>query len=125
MRIIAASSRELEKSAAQGKLRHDPYYRLNVLSFHLPPLRKRRQNIEALARGMVERFVDSFGKSPSAISPGALVALRSFPWPGNIRQLGNAMQHVVLVSSGSELLKEHLPVRVRQPAFALGPFPNP
>jgi transcriptional regulator with PAS, ATPase and Fis domain len=121
MRIIAASSWELEESAAQGKLRHDLYYRLNVLSFHLPPLRKRRQHTDALARGMVEPFADRFRKSPTAISPDALVALRSFPCPGNIRQLENA----VLISSGSDLLKEHLSVRVRQSVFALRSFPNP
>jgi transcriptional regulator with PAS, ATPase and Fis domain len=112
-RVIAASNCDVEEAVTQGKLRHDLYYRLNVFSFHLPPLRERRQDIEALARGMVARFADRFRKSVSAISPEALVALQSFLWPGNIRQLENVVQHAVLVSSGSELLKEHLPVCVR------------
>ena len=67
---------------------------------------------------------DKFRKSLSSISHGAMVALQPFPWPGNFRQPKNAVQLAVLVSSGRELLKEHLPVCVRQPAFALSPFPN-
>jgi DNA-binding NtrC family response regulator len=74
---------------------------------------------------MVERFAARFRKSNSAISPGALVALQSSPWPGNLRQLENAVQHAVLVSRGLELLAEHLPICMPQPAFAPRPFPNP
>src|SRR5262249_36851999 len=108
-RIIAASNGDLEEAVARGMFRQDLYYRLNVFSFHLSPLRERRQDIEALARGMVARFADTLRKSLSAISPGALVALQSFPWPGNIPQLENAMRRAVLVSSGPELLEEPLP----------------
>jgi DNA-binding NtrC family response regulator len=115
-RIIAASNWDLEEAVARGKFRQDLYYRLNVLSFHLPPLRERRQDIEPLARGMVASFAAKFRKSLSALSPGALVALQSFPWPGNIRQLENAVQQAVLLSGGPELLEEHLPAYVRQPA---------
>jgi DNA-binding NtrC family response regulator len=115
-RILAASNWDLEEAVVRGKFRQDLYYRLNVLSFHLSPLRERRQDIEALARGMVAHFAHKFGKSLSAISPDALVALQLFPWPGNIRQLENAMQRAVMVSSGPELLEEHLPACVRQPS---------
>jgi transcriptional regulator with PAS, ATPase and Fis domain len=116
-RIIVASNWDLEAAVAQGKFRQDLYYRLTVLSIHLPPLRERWQDIEPLARAMMARFADRFGKVVSAISPEALAALHAFPWPGNVRQLENAVQHAVLVSRGPELLKEHLPVCVGQPAF--------
>jgi DNA-binding NtrC family response regulator len=87
-------------------------------------LRERRQDIEALARGMRAGFADRFHKSLLARSPGALIPLQSFPWPDNVRQLENAVPHAVLVSSGPELVKAHLPVCVCQPAFALRSFPN-
>jgi DNA-binding NtrC family response regulator len=128
-RVIAASNWDLEEAVARGKFRLDLYYRLNVLSFHLPPLRERRQDIEALARGMVAHFAGKFCKPLSAISPGALVALESFPWPGNIRQLENAVQQAVLLSSGPDLLEEHLPACVRHavlaPQVSSSPSPAP
>jgi DNA-binding NtrC family response regulator len=115
-RIIAASNWDLEAAVARGKFGQDLYYRLNVVSFHLPPLRERRQDIEPLVRGMAACFAKRFGKPVWDVSPGALVALQSFPWPGNIRQLENAVLQAVLVCRGPELLREHLPIAVSQPA---------
>ncbi|HWG47519.1 MAG TPA: sigma-54 dependent transcriptional regulator [Gemmataceae bacterium] len=112
-RIIAASNWDLEDAVAQGKFRQDLYYRLNVLAFFLPPLRERRQDIEALARAMVARFAAKFGKRLFVVSPEVLQALQIFPWPGNIRQLENVLQQAVLVCPGSELLFEHLPHPIR------------
>jgi DNA-binding NtrC family response regulator len=118
-RVIAASNWDLEEATARGKFRQDLYYRLNVLAFHLPPLRERRQDVGPLARGMVVRFSQKFEKGLFAVSPEALAALESFPWPGNIRQLENAVQQGVLVSAGPELLRQHLPEPVR--GFAAPP----
>jgi DNA-binding NtrC family response regulator len=123
-RIIAASNWDLEKAVAERRFRPDLYYRLNVLSFQVPPLRQRRQDIEPLAQGMVAHFADRFRKPRPAISPGALAALHACPWLGNIRQLANAVQHAVLVGSGPELVEENLPVSVRQPPSVGRPFPN-
>src|SRR5207244_8848156 len=92
----------LDQAAARGRFRADLYFRLNVMSFHLPPLRERVQDIAPLARGMAARFNLKFNKELFDVSPEALAALESFPWPGNIRQLENVMQHAVLVSSGPE-----------------------
>jgi DNA-binding NtrC family response regulator len=86
------------------------------MSFHLPPLRERVQDIAPLARGMAARFNRKFQKELFDVSPEALAALESFPWPGNIRQLENVMQHAVLVSAGSELLSHHLPQPVQDHA---------
>jgi DNA-binding NtrC family response regulator len=96
-----------------GKFRQDLYYRLNVMSFHLPPLRERVQDVAPLARAMAARFNTKFGKDLFDVSPRALDALEAFPWPGNIRQLENFVQQAVLVSGGPELLLEHLPQQLR------------
>src|SRR5207302_3764165 len=117
-RLIVASNLNLEEAADRGRFRLDLYYRLNVMSFHLPPLRERVQDIAPLARGMAARFNRKFQKDLFDISPEALAALESFPWPGNIRQLENVMQHAVLVSTGPELLVQHLPQPVQDHAAA-------
>jgi two-component system response regulator HydG len=119
-RLIVASNLNLEEAADRGKFRLDLYYRLNVMSFHLPPLRERVQDIAPLARGMASRFNRKFQKELFDISPEALAALESFPWPGNIRQLENVMQHAVLVSAGPELLVQHLPQPVQDHAAVAG-----
>ncbi len=112
-RILVASNRNLEQIAAEGRFREDLYYRLNVMSFHLPPLRERPGDIAPLARGMAGRFNTRFKKELFAVSPSALALLEAAPWPGNIRQLENMMQQAVLVSSGPVLLPEHLPAAAR------------
>jgi DNA-binding NtrC family response regulator len=118
-RIIVASNWDLEEEAEKGQFRQDLYYRLNVMSFHLPPLRERTQDIEPLVRGMAARFNTKFRKDLFDVSKDALAALRGFPWPGNIRQLENAVQQAVLVSSGSVLLREHLPPPIREHVLPL------
>jgi transcriptional regulator with PAS, ATPase and Fis domain len=115
-RIIAASNGNLEEAVACGKFRADLYHRLDVMSFQLPPLRERVEDIAPLVRGMTARFNRKFHKNLFAISPSALAALEAFPWPGNLRQLENAVQQAVLVSTGPELRVEHLPPPVQQRA---------
>jgi DNA-binding NtrC family response regulator len=113
-RIIVASNWDLEEAVRTGKFRQDLYYRLNVMSFHLPALRERVQDIAPLARNMTARFNTRFRKDLFDVSPRTLDALEAFPWPGNIRQLENAVQQAVLLSSGPELLFDHLPAQVRE-----------
>jgi transcriptional regulator with PAS, ATPase and Fis domain len=119
-RTIVASNWDLEEGVARGKFRRDLYYRLNVMSFHLPPLRERVQDIEPLVRTMAARFSDKFRKDLYDISPVAMAALKSFSWPGNIRQLENVIQQAVLVCHGPTLLPEHLPHPLLEQA-TLGP----
>jgi DNA-binding NtrC family response regulator len=115
-RIIAASNCNLEEAVDQGKFRQDLYYRLNVMSFYLPPLRDRAQDIGPLVRGIASKFAQKFGKELFAISPEAIAALEAFPWPGNIRQLENVIQQAVLMSQGPELLWPHLPRLIQEHA---------
>ncbi len=108
-RLIVASNIDLEKAVALGRFRADLYFRLNVMSFHLPPLRDRISDIEPLARGMAVRFARKFNKEIYDIQPDALAVLEAFSWPGNLRQLENVIQHAVLVAHGPEILAQHLP----------------
>lgn len=113
-RLIVASNIDLEKAVALGKFRADLYFRLNVMSFHLPPLRERISDIEPLARGMAVRFARKFNKEIYDIHPEALNALEAFAWPGNLRQLENVIQHAVLMCNAAELLVRHLPAAVQE-----------
>lgn len=114
-RILTASNWDLEEAVSQGKFRQDLYYRLNVFSFYLPPLRERPEDIVTLAHALAERFAQQFDKNPRPTLPAStLRVLQAFPWPGNIRQLENVLLQTVLVCSGPELLIEHLPAPVRQ-----------
>jgi transcriptional regulator with PAS, ATPase and Fis domain len=118
-RIIAASNWNLEEAVEQGKFRRDLYHRLDVMPFHLPPLRERVCDIAPLVRGMTSRFNSKFHKCLFAINPEAMSALETYPWPGNIRQLENIVQQAVLLCSGSQLLR-HLPQPLHQYATLTG-----
>jgi transcriptional regulator with PAS, ATPase and Fis domain len=113
-RLIVASNWDLEEAVAQGRFRRDLYYRLNGMTFHLPPLRERVQDIAPLVRGMVARFTNKFHKYLCEVHSETMAALEAFPWPGNLRQLENVIQHAVLVSTGTELLFQHLPPAVQE-----------
>jgi transcriptional regulator with PAS, ATPase and Fis domain len=93
------------------------YYRFNVMSFHLPPLRERIQDIGPLVRGMAARFNRKFHKDLFDIHSEAMAALEAYSWPGNIRELENAIQHAVLISQGPVLLFNHLPEAIQHHAM--------
>jgi DNA-binding NtrC family response regulator len=115
-RLVVASNIDLEEAVSAGRFRPDLYFRLNVMSFHLPALRERVQDIAPLARGMAARFNRKFHKELFDIHPDAMAALEAYAWPGNLRQLENVIQHAVLVSTGGVLLREHLPPTLRETA---------
>ena len=124
-RIIAATNWNLVDAVERGTFRRDLYYRLHVISFHLPPLRHRPEDIGPLARGMIARYSTKYGKKLYGIDADALRALESFPWPGNIRQLENVVQQAVLTSTGSELKLHHLPPTVHlKPDSSIIPMPT-
>lgn len=112
-RIMAASNVDLEEAVRAARFRSDLYYRLAGLVFHLPPLRERPGDIPRLAGGMVARFNHKFRKGLFAVSPEVMAVLQSLPWPGNLRELENALMHAVLLSAGPDLLVEHLPPAYR------------
>ncbi|OWK47510.1 sigma-54 interaction domain-containing protein [Fimbriiglobus ruber] len=108
-RIIAATNWNLLEAVDRGTFRRDLYYRLHVITFHLPPLRARPQDVGPLVRGMIARYGTRFGKKIYAVHPDAMRALEEFAWPGNIRQLENVIQQSVLTCTGDSLTLSHLP----------------
>ena len=109
VRLIAATNRDIEKAVAEGCFREDLFYRLNVIQLYVSPLRERRADILPLARHFAGEFVG--GKV--RFSTAASAALEMFDWPGNIRQLRNAVERACLLSRGEIILPEHLPAKIR------------
>jgi DNA-binding NtrC family response regulator len=100
VRIIAATNRDLKAAMEEGRFRDDLYYRLNIVPITLPPLRERREDIPRLANFFLKKFAQEFQKDVREFSPAALQALTQYDWPGNIRELENKIQQVVVVGSG-------------------------
>lgn len=98
VRVIAATSRDLEAMVAAGEFRADLYYRLNVITLKTPPLRERFDDIQLLAEYLLEDIARRHGMPPSEIDPEALERLQRYPWPGNVRELSNVLERAVLMS---------------------------
>ena len=109
-RFIAATNANLEQAMKQGMFRQDLYYRLNVVSLCLPPLRARREDIDDLANHFVAKYCAELKRPPAAISPAAMTLLRGYDWPGNIRELENAIERAVVLSSATEIEPRDLPI---------------
>jgi transcriptional regulator with PAS, ATPase and Fis domain len=113
-RLIAATNRDLEKEVAEGRFREDLYYRLKVVTLRIPPLRERVSDIQPLAQHFLDGFTQEHGKPAKRIGPQALEVLVRYPWPGNVRQLRNVMESVVVFHQGEgDVLPADLPVEVR------------
>ena len=98
VRIIAATNQDIEKAVEEKKFREDLLYRLNVVTIKLPPLRSRKEDIPLLAEYFLQKFQEEMGIEPRTISPNATNALKSYSWPGNVRQLENILRRAVLLS---------------------------
>ncbi|MGA8490042.1 MAG: sigma 54-interacting transcriptional regulator [Terriglobales bacterium] len=108
-RVIAATNKNLEQAIKAGEFRQDLYYRLNVLSVALPPLREHREDIPALALHFASKFAAKSKHGFKGISPEARSLLMQYGWPGNIRELENAMEHAIVLGLTDEILPEDLP----------------
>jgi transcriptional regulator with PAS, ATPase and Fis domain len=108
VRIIAATNKDLESEIKKGNFRDDLYFRLNVVKLHIPPLRERKEDILPLFRFFVERFNEQFKKRFVQISQEAEERILSYPWLGNIRELRNAVERVILLEKGDTILGKHL-----------------
>ncbi len=120
VRVIAATNRSLQRLVKEGKFREDLFYRLNVVKIDLPPLRERPEDIPLLAQHFAEKYAG--GKPPKQISPPAMEALLNYRWPGNIRELENAIERAVVTSRDTVIQPENLPPEVLQPATPKAPF---
>ena len=112
VRVIAATNRDLEDAVEQGKFRADLYYRLNVMQVQLPPLREHAADIPLLVNFYVDQFNREFRKQVRGATPEALELLRGYRWPGNIRELRNAVERAMLLADGDWLEPSHFPIAV-------------
>lgn len=115
VRIIAATNADLQHMVAEGTFREDLYYRLNVITIKLPPLRERKEDIPALASFFLKRFGEENGKPHLTLSPRALDVLMAYHWPGNVRQLENVIERAVVLSPGPVIEPDLFPAEVLQP----------
>ncbi|MCR9247839.1 MAG: sigma-54 dependent transcriptional regulator [bacterium] len=109
VRVVLATNKDLAAAVEEGEFREDLYYRINVVSVEMPPLRERRDDIESLARHFLQRFSDEHGRAVAGFTADALAALAQAPWPGNVRQLENMIERAVVLSRGRRIELEDLP----------------
>lgn len=119
VRIIAASNLDLEEAIQNGKIRQDLFYRLNVISLILPPLRERRDDVPLLSRYFVARYSAEFNKELTGVAPDALQILMAYSWPGNVRQLQHVIERATVMAEGSELTTQDLDMPVSQDCESL------
>jgi len=120
VRLVAATNRDLEKMAREGKFREDLFFRLNVVRFILPPLRDRPEDIPLLLAHYLKFFSEENGSPPLSLEPGALRTLQAYAWPGNIRELRNFCENVVVTRRGGSLTEYDLDAKYRTIAPAAG-----
>jgi DNA-binding NtrC family response regulator len=121
VRVIAATNRSLQKLVHEGKFREDLFYRLHVVKIDLPPLRERPEDIPLLAAHFAQKYSRP-GESVKQFSPQAMDALLKYSWPGNIRELENAIERACVTSSNSAIQLENLPMELTAPALPKLPF---
>ncbi len=112
VRVVAASNRDPLQAVADGRLRQDLYYRLNVVQVEVPPLRARREDIPLLAEHFLDKYSRELGKRAPRLSPETVDKLVAYAWPGNIRELENMMERAAVMSSGPEVTPGQLPSEV-------------
>ena len=119
VRLVGATNRDLEEEIRRGSFRSDLYYRLNVITLHLPPLRDRADDVPILVDYFLQRFSNSRRRAPVRLAEETLETLQSYDWPGNVRELENALERaVVLTPEGEEVRPGTLPTRITERAVA-------
>ena len=128
-RLIAATNRNLDEEIARGNFRSDLYYRLNVISIEIPPLRERRDDIPLLAESFLEEIAKKRGEPKKKLSAEAATQLQEYSWPGNVRELENAIERAVILASNGTIVPGALPDKIRQrksePLISSRPASNP
>jgi len=118
VRIIVATNKNLEEEVQAGRFREDLYWRLKIISFHLPPLRERIEDIPALTDYFIARFGLEYSKPIQVVSEGARRKLLSYSWPGNVRELENCLRRAVLLVTGNVILVEHVNIDAAEAEMA-------
>ena len=115
VRVIAATSRDIDRMVGDGQFRPDLYFRLSTIEIRLPPLRDRGEDVRLLTWRFLADFNRAYDKSVRKVSPAAMDRLRLYPWPGNVRELRNAIERAVILAEGDTVTLEDLPANVRDP----------
>jgi two-component system, NtrC family, response regulator HydG len=113
VRVVAATNRDLEYEVFEKRFREDLYYRINVVTIELPPLRNRGGDVLEIAQYLLGRFAERAGKPPLTLSPGAAEKLVAYAWPGNVRELENCLERGVALARFNQLTAEDLPDKIR------------
>lgn len=113
VRFLAATNKDLKKEVEKGSFREDLFFRLNVVAIRLPALRERADDIPLLAHHFLAELASRAGKSIREIAPGALDVMKSYPWPGNIRELRNVLEHAIIMTEGDAIREGDLPAFLR------------
>jgi two-component system nitrogen regulation response regulator NtrX len=121
VRVIAATNKDLEAEIRAARFREDLYFRLNVIPFHVPPLRERREDIALLTRHFLQLLSAEHGRRPRDVSAEALQALARLPWPGNVRELRNILERLVIMTPGELIELRHLPASLATSDAVLAP----
>lgn len=114
VRVICATNKDLEKEVKEGRFREDLFFRLNVVRIEVPPLRERKEDIELLSASFLETFNKEDKRKIEGFTPAARKALFAYSWPGNIRELKNAIESAVVLCRGNYIDKDDLPIQIRE-----------
>jgi len=114
VRIIAATNKDLRAEVDGGRFRADLFFRLNVVSIHVPPLRKRREDIPVLVAHFLNKFGEKLGRPIREVDPDVISALYRYSWPGNVRELENVIERALVLSRGSTITRDDLPPEMRE-----------
>jgi two-component system nitrogen regulation response regulator NtrX len=110
VRVIAATNKNLESEIERGNFREDLFYRLNVIPFHVPPLRDRAEDIPLLADHFLREFTQAYGRKPKELTPAAYQVLQDHHWPGNVRELRNMIERIVILNPQTRVDARHIPL---------------
>ncbi len=113
LRVIAATNRDLKKRVAEGLFREDLYFRLNVIAVEMPPLRSRDGDLIRFAEHYEKFFAEQCGRKLEGLSPEAVACIRAYAWPGNLRELRNAIERAVILAKRDKLFPEDFPAELR------------
>jgi two-component system nitrogen regulation response regulator NtrX len=118
VRVVASTNKNLEEEIERGNFREDLFYRLNVIPFHVPPLRERVEDVRLLANHFLKEFTTAYGRKPKELTDEALRVLEEYSWPGNVRELRNLMERIVIMNPQTRVDARHIPLdRARRAAL--------